>query len=287
MENVVNEKRLSNRKSAVDAFRAASASNKSAYEFYLACSKELKFTRADARESEYREWRERQESRLKNDESMTALRLQLQWLVITLRYAEGVELETLIPEVETFVSNIVANSEELGSANRILMEPVNRTIFAEAYELNQSLKIENWAYAPGNYQDVYNTVILPFYREEKPDLLPAAWDKKIQLEKYLIESTKEDDKIAMDKWVNEKTPRLYWAKSTDIFQHGHENQAITTMMGILRQQSDHPDATRWIQQLKNLLQSTAPAAPEETTAPEAPAPPAEERPLEQLFEPQG
>ena len=264
LEETVNEKRLSVRSSAVDAFRAASSSPKAAYDFYLRCHKELKFTRAEARESEYRAWREKQESRMKSDEAMTALQIQLQYLVITLRRAEGAKLETLIPEIETFVANIVANVEELGSASRILMEPVNRTIFAEAYELNQSLKLDSWAFAPGNYQEVYNNIIFPFYRAEKPEMLAAAWDKRIQLEKFHTETTREDDKIALTKLEDEKIPRLYWAKSVDLFENGFEDQSVLTMMNILRSQSDHPDASKWIEQLKGLL--STPAAPPEPVA---------------------
>ena len=86
---VVNGNRIANRTTAVEMFQAAAASDKSAVEFYLKCVKMLRFDSRDAKFSEYRDWREKNEDRLKNDSYILALRLQLQYLVLTLRVAEG------------------------------------------------------------------------------------------------------------------------------------------------------------------------------------------------------
>ena len=62
---------------AISAFRAASASPISAYEFYLKCYKEINFTRKGAKESEYRDWKSKNKDNLSSREHSTARRLRI------------------------------------------------------------------------------------------------------------------------------------------------------------------------------------------------------------------
>ncbi len=259
---VVEGKRVSTRTSAVEAFREASTSDKAALEFYLKCVKMLRFDSRDAKYTEYRDWRDRNEDKMEEESNLLAMRLQLQYLVMTLRVAEGVDREAIIPELETFITNIVANVEDLeGRGMQTLREEVNRTVFAEAYELNQSLQVENWNYAPGNYAACYEETIFPYFRSEAPEGLADAWDRRIGLEKQYVGITKEDDEVALEKFVSERLPRLYWQKASDLFQSVSQQQGILAMMQILRTHSDHPDATKWLKDLQGLLTAAAEAIP--------------------------
>ena len=213
IEETVKGKRLSTRASAVDAFRKAASSDKAAYEFYMACVKEINFDRRGARFSEFRDWRDRNEGKLKDKANMTALRLQLQYLVLTLRKAEGVEMELIVPELESFVTNIVANIEVLeGTAMRTLRQPVNQTIFAQLYELDRSLRMDNWSYTPGSYDSVYQKTLLPYYRVEHPEMLAQAWDRLIDMETRVTQFTQMENTVALEKFQTERLPRLHWQR---------------------------------------------------------------------------
>lgn len=254
IEEVVNGNRIANRTTAVEMFQAAAASDKSAVDFYLKCVKMLRFDSRDAKFSEYRDWREKNEDRLKNDSYILALRLQLQYLVLTLRVAEGVDREAIIPELEQFVTNIVANVEQLeGAGWQTLREPVNRTAFAEAFELNQSLEVSEWHYSPGEFAKVYEQTIFPFIRNQAPAELPATWDRRIQLETKLLELTQPDNELALEKFSEERLPRLRWEQAEDVFVHTSESGGATAMMQLLRQHSDHPDATKWLKSARELI----------------------------------
>ncbi len=265
IEEVVEGKRLSTRSSAVEMFRSAASSDKAALEFYLKCVKELRFDRHGARFSEFRDWRDKNENRLKDPATLAAMRLQLQYLVLTLRAAEGVEREILVPELEKFVASIVANYENLeGGGLRTLREAVNRTVFAEAYELNQSLQVKNWSYQPGNTASVYENSVFPYFRAEAPAGLSPAWDRRIALEKRITELTREEDTVALEKFEDERLPRLYWAKAADVFQNASQQQGAIAMIQLLRTHADHPDATKWLENLRGLLSAaTAPSEPED------------------------
>tara|TARA_R110002096_G_scaffold373589_1_gene567072 strand:- start:4830 stop:5768 length:939 start_codon:yes stop_codon:yes gene_type:complete len=254
IEAVVEGKRVSTRASALDMFRSASGSDKAAYEFYMTCVKELQFDRREARFSEFRDWRDKNEARLKEDSMVAAMRLQLQYLVLTLRAAEGVDRELIVPELEKFVAGIVANVEDLeGNGMKALRSAVNRTVFAEAYELNQSLQVEDWSYSPGNIGSVYDQSVFPFYREQNPEGLSAAWDRRIGLEKRMLELTQADNKLALENFQTERLPRMYWAKAVDLYRSASQQQGALSMIQILRANPDHPDATRWLEAFRNLL----------------------------------
>ncbi len=259
IEQVVEGKRLSTRSSAVEKFRSASSSDKAAYDFYLDCIKMLRFDERDARFSEFRDWRDKNEARLKQPGTMMAMRLQLQYLVMTLRVAEGVERELIIPELEKFVAGIVANADALEADGlKTLREGVNRTVFAEAYELNQSLQVSGWSFAPGDVGGVYQSTIFPFYRAERPELLSAAWDRRIDLEKRMTSLTREDDPIALKKFEEERLPRLYWDKAVDVFGSASQQEGAIAMIQLLRGNPDHPDAAKWLSNFKSLLIGPAP-----------------------------
>lgn len=254
IEEVVTGKRVSTRKTAVAMFQNAAASDKATYEFFLECVKMLRFDEKGGSYSDFREWRERNEGSAKDESHLLAMRLQLQYLVLTLRAAEGVDRASIVPELEEFVGRIVANAELLeGAGWKTLREPVNRTVFAEAYELNQSLQMEQWHYAPGDYAGVYEQTVLPYFRAENPAELPAAWDRRIQLESQLVELAAEEDESAIETFRDERLPRLHWQKGVDLFQHVSQQQGATALLQILRTNADHPDATKWIGEVKGLL----------------------------------
>jgi len=206
LEEVLEEQRLSSRSSALSAFQKASSSEKAAYEFYVNCVKKLEFDRKDARFSEFRKWRDRNEDRLRKDGNLAALRLQLKYLVLTLRAAEQVPLEILIPELERFVGNIVANTELLEEGMKLLRQPVHKTPFAELYELDQTLNMDDWCFQPGDFIAVYTKSILPYYRRMEPEGLPAAWERRIQLETDYVETVRAENPVALERYRTETLP---------------------------------------------------------------------------------
>ncbi|MDF1740968.1 MAG: hypothetical protein P1U86_17530 [Verrucomicrobiales bacterium] len=276
IEEVLKGDRVSIRTSAVRAFEAAAASDKAVYEFYLQCHKTLKFDAKDASFTDFRAWREKNEERIKDKSNLAALRLQLQYLVLTLKAAEGVKREVLIPELEGFVANIVAHSEELeDSGMKTLRESVKTSIFAEAYKLDKSLEVQDWSFEPGRFGNVYESTIFPFLREEQPGNLGAAWDRRIELEKRYVLITEEENQFELDKFQTERLPELHWQKAKDLFSSYSPKQGAQSMLAILKGNPGHTSLKKWVEEFRTLLQSNieAEAPSEETPPPVDPANP--------------
>lgn len=274
IEEQVTSKRLKTRTSAVEAFRTASASDKAALEFYLACIKEINFDRKEARASEFRDWKDQNEVRLKAPSTLTAMRLQLQYLVLTLRCAEGVKLETLVPELESYINNIANNYQTLGDGAKTLKQSVAQTIFAQAYELDQSLRMEDWSYTPGNIETVYQKTLFPFYRKEHPEMLMTVWDRRIAQETSIFQAEHAGDAPALAKFQSDRLPRLQWQRASDVFQSASQPQGALAMLQLLKAHPDHPDATDWVKGMRDLLKAPAAASTPEVPKTAPPAKPA-------------
>lgn len=272
IEDEHNGNRVSLRTSAVRAFETAAASDKAAYEFYLQCHKELKFDAKDASFSDFRAWRERNEERIKSKSNLSALRLQLQYLVLTMKAAEGVDRETLVPELESFVANIVSHSKDLErSGMTTLEESVKTSIFAEAYKLNKSLEVSNWCFEPGNFGDVYAKTIFPFMRSEHPESLADAWDRRISLSKDFVMITQEENQFELDKFQTERLPELNWQKASDLYQNYSSKQGAQSMLTLLRGNPSHTSLKNWLDQFRELLATSSSATPEAPPANTAPS----------------
>ena len=254
VQGIVTGKRLEGRRSAVDAFRRAAASDKDAYEFYLACAKQINFDQQGKSSTDFRDWKERQEANLKTPSRMAVMRLQLQYLVLTLRVAEGESPLKVLPEVETFLASIISNAENLeGDLGTLQKESVLTTPFGKVYELDQSIKMVDWSYVPGNIGQVYEKFVLPTLKQNHPELVAAAWDRRIQLETQLVQMTKKEDAVALGKFGNETLPRLQFRRAEDTFEVGLQQEASLAMLKLLSDHADHPDASDWIDAFRKLL----------------------------------
>ncbi|MFL2483812.1 MAG: hypothetical protein ACJ0KA_05695, partial [Verrucomicrobiales bacterium] len=146
--------------SALSAYRAAATSGTSAYDFYLKCYKEINFTRKGAKESEYRDWRTKNKEYLSSREHSSARRLQLQFLILTIRAAnlEEDERESLIPELITLMDNCISAYPYLGKSQRILSASATGSTFAEVYDLSSTLVgLKNWPRAPMDVSGIYES----------------------------------------------------------------------------------------------------------------------------------
>lgn len=303
----VDGNRLTSRTSAVAAFQKAVTSDKATLELYMACYKEVRFDRQDARSSDFRGWKERNEDLGRDPGSMAALRLQLQYLILTLRAAENIPLKTLVPELEAFAANVVANAELLrgsGSAPassssrnqsrgqghggnggggggggggktedgwKRLRESVTNTVFAEAYGLDKTLKVANWSLTPGNIVSIYEKTVFPYYQHADVAQLAAAWDRRIKLEADLMGATLADNPTGLEVFKNEGLPELQFAKARDVFKYASQQQGALAILNLLKACSSHPKASDWVLEFTGLLKEAATPAPS-TGAPTTPSP---------------
>jgi hypothetical protein len=258
-------------RAAIAAYNAAASSNDAATELYLKCIEKLNFEDQDKKASDFREWKKKEDDKLTDPGLGLALRLQINWLILTLRAASPEADRTqLLHSVQEIVDVIVREASMLKNQRQILSQGVTSSIFAKAYEI-QNVNVESWAMSPGEIGEIYDSILLPpLRRPERLDALRSAWIRRIQQEMIIRQSwSNEDPPVknpknkngngeAPQKWdyetfVQDRVPELQWDMEVDLFENGDQQAAALRMLAHLEKHIAHKSARRWTKELERLL----------------------------------
>jgi len=263
---------------AAEVFLSAAGDPRQALELYLKCYKEVHFDREGRRESDFREWREGESNRLEDDAFLESLQLQLLYLGLSCQAAEAKETEDVFAPLMSYLDRL-SQMEEL--PNQILLQSVANSIFAQTYYLERLLgENERWEPTPYNLDGIYEKTILPYLREEQPETLMSAWDKRIQQKTRIavhIEKLKEEELRGMsrdeerralnrqnrqggimqtydrDDFERETLPSLHWGKLKDMFLYVDELTGAKEMLDFVEEKLTHPKGDQWFSEFEALV----------------------------------
>jgi hypothetical protein len=264
------EKALTKIGSAAAAFRAGMASDEAAVKLYLECIEKVDFADRQRSSQEFREWKRRQDDRLKDEGLRRGLRHQLRWLVLSLEAAEaGDKRDALAGRAAEAVDSIFSNPEQFGGNVGALREPVTNTVFARAYNLGGA-KLENWPLSPLEVSAVFEQILFPPLRKEgKHDELRTQWAKRIRYEGILREHWsggeagrgKGDERSPeYEKFISETLPDLRWQMEVDLFKAGDQKRAALNMLEHIEANVTHTKARDWAEVFRTLVDPPAAAA---------------------------
>jgi hypothetical protein len=310
IESQITKNRGDSLGTALAKFRAAMNSDKDALDLYLACYKLENFDRKDLKQTDFQEWKDRNEERLKDQEFLTALRLQLEYLVLSIQAQDIEDKGPLIPALQAYIPKAVAAVQATmkhtasgaitekdddnngngrnrrpggggpgqgqGQLMGMLRQSVKATEFSRAYQLDDFLKLEEWEYDPMNLQGIYMKIIFPYYLENKPADLAAQWDAKINTELVLRKSVQSETEYQV--FYKENYPPMLWAKASYLLENNvNPIMALADMLMIVRDNPTHPNAVAWLKQLREAVNGSQPdkISPSLTppAAPDATVPP--------------
>lgn len=277
---------------ALETLQSLARSPKAAFEFYMDAVKEIDFEQTGKRESDWREWRERNEDRLKSSEHMAALQYQARYLLMTVQVAlekdPEVALQKALPELIDYLDELAGNFKRLEGEQRVLSGSVLNSMFAKKLKLDLTLPpVQDWTAAPLPVSSVYDQVVLPFFRRaENHAALQAAWDKRILHESQTLamgargmgapglgggfgsrrfgrdqrdrerEERREETRqqqLSEDEFRTGRMPELQWGKQLDAYEYGNNPGASLLALGrILRENLTHTSAQEWLKELKVL-----------------------------------
>jgi hypothetical protein len=279
IEESVLKARSGHNLATIDIIREAASSEAKAVALWIESVRETDFRDRDKKEAEFRDWKDGPGKRLGEPGAAGAIRLQLQFLVLTMR-AAGVKTDAergeLLSSVLGFLDDLVRSDKAVLKNKQILETSVLSTPVARRFKLDVTVKpaIE-WATTPGDIPGIYETSVLPFLRSRKDAArLQAAWNRRIQQQGALVALQESE---FLTKTFREITlPTLEWGQARDQFLAGSPT-AASKMLLLIQQNQTHKDAHEWIGELKGLLEgepapaTPAPAAPVAAAAPADPA----------------
>lgn len=268
------QKALSKIGSASVAFKAGMASDEAALDLYLKCIEKVEFEDRKRSSQEFREWKRRQDDRLKENGLGRCLRHQLRWLVLSLEAAEANgKFDALAPRASEALASIFDNPQQFEGNVAALREPVTNTVFARAYSLGGA-KVENWPLSPLDVSQVFNQVIFPPLRKDsKFGALREQWQRRIRYEGVSHEywtGGRRNGKAGgerspeMEKFASETIPDLKWQMEEDLYKSGDQKRAAVNMLEHLEANLNHPKVRDWAERFRNLIDPAKTIAPAET-----------------------
>jgi hypothetical protein len=126
--------------------------------------------------------------------------------------------------------------------------------YAQAFSLQNYFKpLESWPQGPLDLDGIYNGVILPWYRINKPDLLGSQWDQYIKDQAILERCSADDNSYA--KWLINEYKTLQWNKWHDLLTNGTNHlMASDELVKLIHENPAHPAVSGWVQELARMAE---------------------------------
>lgn len=273
---------------ALAKFRSAMGKESDALALYMDCYKLENFDRKDLKQMDFKDWRDRNEDRLKDGDFTKGLMLQLEYLVLTIQVQDiddpkkmGPVVAALqafmakaIPAVIETTKHTASGAVEAkdtgpkgGGARKgggggggqlagILRQSVRGTEFSKAYQLEDYLRRKEWEYSPMNIGGIYSNVIFPYFLMEKPEALSAQWDARINAEMNLRKAGMSETEYGL--YFKEQGPRFQWEKNSYLLSNNINTVvALADMLKVIRENPNHPDAKGWLNEIREAVKSAS------------------------------
>lgn len=291
---------LSARQTAVNQIKAAAGSGATATDLYQRAVEATQFEGTKNKGGAFADWKSSKAAILRTKELQTALLLHLRYLALSLERKDSDKPELFVAPSLNYVNDLagadmiflkqVQSVQQQASSDRdkeqqavdreaiklreeFLNKPLADSIFVKWLRLGSALpKGDDWELTPGNLSGILDKNVRPVMREAKnAALLPT----------YELEIKVLADRVSLSRREHEATefntvvrPRLQLARANDMAALGQKNRAVTEIYGMVKAYPQHPDFSKWVQRLRELLQTGTPApAPEESPAAAEPSAP--------------
>ena len=262
----------------------AGANDDKAFNLWLDATKDQEFETQGRSATEFSDFRNGKAKELRNQAPFTTqLRLQCRFLALVILQAEATsdpDRLALLTSAAAYLDDFVASAKKLDGKNPEIQRNALDSVIGRHLKLDVSARKAEGAaaYNPGNLSEIYQLMILPYYREKRAaPALVAAWSKHIAQETTLVEINKIPEQL--EQFQTERLPELKWDQAKDLFAVGQQEPASATMMALIKANLGHRRATAWITELAELAQqTTAPTLSRPKSSPPSPKTPAASSP---------
>lgn len=259
-------KRTSYNAGLLPRLNEAAASQDKAFSLWLEATKEQDFELEGRSATEFSDFRNGKAKDLRGKDSFTTqLRLQCRFLALVILQAEAetdAERLTVVQGAMAYLEDYVGAAKKLQGSQEELRRSALSSVIARHLKLDISARREQGpaAYNAGDIGEIYQQMILPYYKEKRTaSAIAAAWSRRIAQETALIDLNKVPEQL--EKWQKERLPELKWAQARDLFEAGQEESAATAMVGIIKANLAHRGTAGWIRELNSLIKDNTTADP--------------------------
>ena len=255
---------LNTQRNAISAFRSAMTSEVKAYQLYQDSLQKIALEKQKKKGEDVRSLLRKEKEKVTNAERR-AVQHQLYWLVASMEAAGNPDLNrsASTKKLVEGMANIVNDADSLTekAVEKWLTSNPYSSVFAKAFNV-EHLKPKDWPSSPLDYDGLYKEIICKeLINSGKFDEARTQWAQRIKAERVIIatyakkpDSTKFGDlPVALEKYENDKIPKLMWDMETALYDAGDKRAALTQLFGIFESNPLHKSHASWVSWLKSAL----------------------------------
>jgi len=229
----------------------AASSNSNAIAYYMEAMYAMGFAGKSHAQTYFQDWKKKEAEHLKSPEMQTAVRLHLNYLILTLARAQDRKISELLPEVIRYCDQAAAASHEVLRQD-ILRSDITGSIFVKWHGIESSLgDMEGWSTHPGNVDEIWEKTILPQLRKDKDPRVITYWDNKIRNGADVM--SESDRSFDVQQFNETYKPQLLWSRAEDLILIGRRNAGLSEMFAIVKNWPEHRSNLEWIGKLEKNL----------------------------------
>lgn len=281
---------------------AAAASGEAAVQMWEKAVMATQFDGLNKEQAAFKAWREKEGEALKETEAKNAARLYFAWLGLTLQRSSGVPVKDMIPAILRYTQDLMAVKASIDkledeikhekaladgkhgtnqksnkpaakkTAEDILGKAVAGSMVVDWLRIGEWVTVEKWEGIPGNFDGIFETIVLPELRTQRDPRALDYWDGRIKRESAAAQESKLE--FQREKFNTQRLPVLLAERALEFGQIGQRNRSATELFNVVRKYPNHARAAEWMSRIEELLRppvtSGAVSAPPATAAPGVP-----------------
>ena len=273
LEKQIQDKRGDALSAVTQKLRSATASDAAAMNLLLESEKLVNIERKGLDKAEERARKEQvdRNAERRTDKKVedqdgdmgTAARLHIQYMILTLeaRETKPADRGNLLPKLAAYIQDVVSNAEKLkGRSGQFLSRDIGGSVIAQAYQIERFLQVGgDWATRPVDFAGMWQRFILPQVKEKNPETLAAQFDTRISAETALHKGMLPEPEFMS--WGQQELPELKWERANYLLRNGPTPlNAMKDMLDHITAYQGHPDAPRWVAELRTAMDPSKGAA---------------------------
>ncbi len=284
------------RQMAVSQLRSAAVSPSAAAALYADAVEAVEFEGKPNKGAAYSEWKAGMGDALRSAEFQNVILLHLRYLVMSLERGGSDKPEMFISPSLAYANDLIQTDDTfldlkkkqadkpagdraqrdreiaqkaMNAKKDLLDKSIADGVFTRWLRLQQWLpKGDTWELTPGNLAGILEKNVRSVMRSVKDPALIQTWDLEMKVLADRATSGRLDF-LAAD-FNTMVRPKMIFSRANDMILLGQKNRAANDIYILVKTYPQHPDFSKWVAKLREILK---PAAPAEAAAPQQPATP--------------
>lgn len=279
------------RQMAISQLRSAAVSPSAAAALYADAVEAVDFEGKPNKGAAFADWKSGMGDALRSSDFQTVILLHLRYLVMSLERAGSDKPELFIPPSLAYANDLIQTENSfldlkkkqaekpaneraqrdkeitqkvLNAKKDLLDKSIADGVFTRWLRLQQWLpKGDTWELTPGNLAGILEKNVRTVMRTVKDPGLVQTWDLEMKVLADRATSGRLDF-LAAD-FNTMVRPKMIFSRANDMILLGQTNRAANDIYILVKTYPQHPDFSKWVVKLREILK---PAAPAEAAAPQ-------------------